>query len=102
MQTSALMKEPSAYVPLAMSLAMLLMLLGAVAWTSTIGPIGPPDGDEGALAHIFQLTMVLQAPIAMFFAIRWIPQAPKQALQVLALQASAWLAAVVPVFILER
>ena len=102
MDAETLMKQPSAYVPVAMSLSMLLMLLGAIAWTSIVGPIGPADGDEGALAHIFQFTMVMQVPIAVFFAIRWIPQAPKQALQVLAVQAAAWLAAVVPVFILEQ
>jgi hypothetical protein len=45
--------------------------------------------------------MTLQVPIGVFFAIRWLPQAPKQALQVLAVQAVAWLAAVVPVFILD-
>jgi hypothetical protein len=46
--------------------------------------------------------MALQVPIAACFAIRWIPQAPKQALRVLAVEAAAWIAAVAPVFILDR
>jgi hypothetical protein len=35
-----------------------------------------------------------------FFAIKWLPQAPRQALTVLALQAIAGLAALAPVFLL--
>jgi hypothetical protein len=56
------------------------------------------QADEGAAAHIFQLLMVVQLPIVLFFAIRWLPRFPRPALLVLALQAAAGLAALAPVF----
>ena len=58
------------------------------------------EPDEGTAAHLWQLLMAGQLPIIAFFAIRWLPQAPRSALTVLALQAAAGLAAIAPVFIL--
>jgi hypothetical protein len=57
--------------------------------------------DEGAAAHLWQLLMIAQVPIILFFAIRWLPQAPKYAFAILALQAAAALAALAPVFLLR-
>jgi hypothetical protein len=45
--------------------------------------------------------MIAQVPIILFFAIRWLPQAPKYAFAILALQAAAALAALAPVFLLR-
>jgi len=59
------------------------------------------ETDEGAAAHIWQLLMGGQAPIIAFFAIRWLPQTPRQALPILALQVGAALAAMAPVFLLH-
>jgi hypothetical protein len=56
------------------------------------------EADEGTAAHIFQLLLAGQLPIVAFFAIRWLPQSPRQALEVLLLQAAAGLAALAPVF----
>jgi hypothetical protein len=39
--------------------------------------------------------------VIVFFAIKWLPQAPKEALVVLALQIAAALAAAAPVFLLK-
>lgn len=58
------------------------------------------EPDEGTAAHIFQLLLVTQLPIVAWFAIKWPPRAPRQALQVLAPQAGAGLAALAPVFLL--
>ena len=90
------MKQPSAFLPLAMSLAALAMLLGYVA----IFGVAQHE-DERAPARIFQLLLVLQLPIVAFFAIKWLPQAPKQALRILALQAGAWITAIGAVFVIE-
>jgi hypothetical protein len=60
------------------------------------------QADEGADAHIFQVLLVLQLPIVAFFAIKWLPKAPKAALTILALQAGAGLAALATVFLLEQ
>jgi hypothetical protein len=45
--------------------------------------------------------MAGQAPVVAFFAIKWLPRAPKQALYVLALQAGVALAAMAPVYFLH-
>lgn len=89
------MKQPSAFLPLAMSLAALTLVLGHAAMFGVVH-----EADEGAAAHIFQLLMVAQIPVVAFFAIKWLPRARRQALQVLALQAGAGLAALAAVFFL--
>lgn len=50
-------------LPLLLSLAALLLLIGALAlrWAPE------PDGDEGAPAHIFQLLIVAQLPLILAF-----------------------------------
>jgi hypothetical protein len=58
------------------------------------------EADEGTAAHIWQILMAAQVPIVAFFALRWLPQAPKKALSVLALQLGAALAAIAPVYFL--
>jgi len=89
------MKQPSAFFPVAMSLTALAIVLGHVAIYGIIH-----EADEGTAAHLFQILMAGQMPIVAFFAIKWLPKAPKQALLVLALQAGAGLAAVASVFFL--
>jgi hypothetical protein len=59
------------------------------------------ESDEGTAAHLWQLLMAGQLPIMAFFAIRWLPHTPRQALPILALQVGAGLAAMAPVFFLH-
>ena len=89
------MKQPSALVPLVMSFAALALVLGHFALFGIVH-----EADEGTAAHIFQLLMVGQVPIVAFFAVKWLPRAPRQALMVLALQVGAGLAAIVSVVLL--
>lgn len=89
------LNKPSAFLPLAMSLVALAMVLGHAAIFGVVH-----EADEGTAAHIFQLLMVAQVPIVAFFAIKWLPRAPRQTLLVLALQSGAALAAIVAVFFL--
>lgn len=96
MNLLTVMKQPSAILPVAMSLAALATVLGHVAIFGVVREV-----DEGTPAHIFQLLMIAQVPVVAFFAIKWLPRAPRQALQVLALQAGAGLAALAPVFFLN-
>ena len=93
MSFSKLIKQPSAYLPMAMSLVALALVLGHIIIFGTAR-----EADEGTAAHIFQLLMVAEVPIIAFFAIKWLPRFPRQALQVMALQAAAGLAAFAPVF----
>ncbi len=90
------MKRPSAFLPVAMSFTALATVLGHVAMFGVVR-----EADEGSAAHIFQLLLVAQLPIVAFFAIKWLPRAPRQALYVLALQAAAGVAALAPVFLLK-
>ena len=79
-----------------MSLAALATVLGHVAMFGAAR-----EADEGAAAHVFQLLMIAQLPVIAFFAIKWVPRTPRGALQILALQAGAALAALTPVFLLN-
>ncbi len=96
MNWSTMLKQPSAFLPVAMSLAALAVVLGHVAMFGVVR-----EADEGAAAHIWQLLMAAQAPIVAYFAIKWLPRNPREALLILALQAGAGLAALAPVFILQ-
>ena len=92
----AILKIPSAFLPLAMSLGALATVLIYVA---IFGPA--PQADEGTAAHIWQILMAGQIPIIMFFAFKWLPRTPKQALLVLVLQGGAALMALMPVYLLK-
>jgi peptidoglycan/LPS O-acetylase OafA/YrhL len=96
MSLPTIMKRPSAYLPVAMSLAALATLLVAFA----VGGVAR-ETDEGTAAHIWQLLMGGQIPIVAYFAIKWLPQAPRPALYVLALQIGLALAALAPVYLLH-
>jgi len=89
----ALLKRPSALIPVAMSVAALATVIGYAAMFGTAR-----QADEGAAAHIWQLLMAGQVPVVAFFAIKWLPTEPRQALLVLALQVGAALAALFPVW----
>ena len=91
---NALMR-PSAFLPIAMSLAALATIGVHIAIAGTA-----PQPDEGAAAHIWQLLMAGQFPIVMFHAIRWLPISPRPALQIIAAQAAAGLAALAPIYVL--
>jgi hypothetical protein len=91
----SIMKQTSALLPLVMSLTALVMVLGSAA---VFGIVHEADEETGA--HIFQLLMAAQVPVVAFFAVKWLPRAPGEALKVLALQASAVLAAFAAVFFL--
>jgi hypothetical protein len=91
-----MLKHPSAFLPIAMSLGALATVLVSIAFHGTA-----PQADEGAAAHIWQLLMAAQAPIVIFFAIKWVREFPRQAAPVLALQVAAALAATAPVYLLH-
>ena len=95
MTTATMLKRPAAYLPLAMSSVAGLAVVYHLARFGTA-----PQADEGAAAHVWQLLMALQLPLVAFFAIKWLPAAPRAARIVLALQLVAMAAAVAPVALL--
>jgi hypothetical protein len=96
MNLGTMIKRPSALVPVAMSLAALAVVLVHILKSGVAR-----QADEGTAAHLWQLLMAAQIPIMAFFAIRWLPQSPRSALPVLALQGIAALAALAPVYLLN-
>ena len=91
---NSLIKKPSAWIPAALSLAVLaIMLINIVTF-------GPPvrQADEGTGAHLFQIWLVLEFCLILFFAVTWLPRAPRPALLILALQIVAVLVVCFPVF----
>ena len=80
-----------------MSLGAFALIVGVLA---TVGVTRPQD--ERAPARIFQLLILLQVPIVAYFALKWLPRSPRQALLVMLLQVSAAIAAVATIMWLER
>ena len=96
MKVAPIVKDPSAFLPIVMSLGALADVLVFIALH---GPA--PQPDEGAAAHIWQLLMVGQVPVIVLFVVRWVHKSPRQALAIVALQVVAALGAMLPVFLLH-
>ena len=96
MAISTLLKHPSAFVPMIMSLLALTLVLVSVALMHEAR-----EPDEGATAHLWQLLMAGQVPVVAFFALRWLPRARRPAFAVLALQMLVFLAALSPVYFFQ-
>ena len=96
MDFSTMMKRPSALLPVAMSAAALALVVGQVL---IFGVARRPD--EGTVAHLWQLLIAGQVLAVGYFAVRWLPRAPRPAVQVLVVQIVAVLAALAPVYLLR-
>jgi hypothetical protein len=70
------MKQPSALLPLAMSVAALALVLGHIAVFGVVH-----EADEGTAAHLWQLLMAGQVPVVAYFAMKWLPRARGGALR---------------------
>lgn len=90
------LRQPSAFLPVAMSLIAFALVLSQIALVGVAR-----QADEGTAAHLWQILIAAQVPIIAFFAIKYLPQKPKPAVLILALQVSAVLAACAPVFFLH-
>ncbi len=83
----SLLKKPSAWLPIAIPLAVFAIMLICIAIFGV--PVREPD--EGTAAHLFQIWLVLEVLMIAFFVVKWLPQDPKQAFVVLVLQIVATL-----------
>ena len=97
MNFATLVRQPTAIVPLLMSGGAFALIAYILA---TVGVTHPPD--EGAPARVFQLLILLQAPLVATFALKWLPRCPRPALLTLLLQIVVAFAAVATVSWLER
>jgi hypothetical protein len=87
-------RDPTAWLPIALSLAALLDVL---VFGVVLGPVAQPDGDEGTPARLFQGLMLLTAVAVVVFAVRWLPRTPREAAVIVGLQV---VAAAVPLLVL--
>src|SRR5437867_8862561 len=62
----ALLKRPSALIPIAMSVAALATVIGYAAMFGIAR-----QADEGTAAYVWQFLMAGQVPVVAFFAIKW-------------------------------
>jgi len=96
MTVGALLRRATGYLPIAMSVGALAMIVWFVAMH---GVVRQPD--EGAQAHLWQLLVAGQVPLVAYFAFTWLPRARRPALVVLTLQVAAViLLAVAPLWLL--
>jgi hypothetical protein len=86
-ENNLLLRQPSVWIPLMMSLAALILVVGHAAVFGIVH-----ETDEGAAAHIWQILMAAQLPIVAYFLLKWLPKRAKESLLVLALLAATWLA----------
>jgi hypothetical protein len=92
----SMFRNPSAAIPLGMSAGAFAMVFIHVI---SIG--ANPAADEGTTAKLFQLLLVGQAPFVAFFALKWLPKLPAEAMLVIAAQAAAALVALAPVVLFD-
>lgn len=85
-----------AWIPVAMSVSALGLVLTHIAVSGTA-----PLADEGAEAHFWQLLMAGQIPFVIYYAVKWLPRAPRPALLMLGVQLLAAVAAFLPVYLLR-
>ena len=88
-----IIRRPIAWIPIAMSLAILLMVVTTLSVAGTAR-----QADEGTAAHIFQIWLVIEVLVMAAFAVQWLPRRPTAALAVLIVQILCALAACAPVF----
>ena len=88
-----LMRKPSAWFPVILSLVALGIMIIHITMFGAVR-----EADEGTGAHLFQIWLVLELFLVAFFAVMWLPKAPKEALLILTVQIVAALAVCAPVF----
>ncbi len=88
-----LLKRPSAFLPVAISAFLLVLIAVHIARFGTLHA-----ADEGTEAHLFQILMPVQLAIIAFFAVTWLQKTPTAAARVLALQIFAAILVLAAVF----
>ena len=78
-----------------------LIVLATILIRLAMFGVPAPEADEGTGAHLFQLWIVLEVLMVAFYAIKWLPQTPKKALLILAIQIVAALLPMAIVFSLK-
>lgn len=96
---AALVRRPSAWLPIVLSMIALAMVLGYAALFGTAQ--SPQPHDEGTPARVFQLLMTATAVAIAIFAVRWLPRAPRESATIIVLQLLIAALPVVAILLLE-
>ena len=75
-------------------MSLLALAICTLGWA---GIVRDPPGDEGPLAHIYQLIMLAQIPLILIFLASAIRRGLRQKLGVLGLQIALWISALAAV-----
>jgi len=94
---NSLIKKPSAWFPLLLTASVLGMM--GLYFANIIPP--EPTGDEGIMAHSFQLWAMFEFVAILFFAFKWTPREPREAWKIIALQIALAIVPVAVVWFLE-
>jgi hypothetical protein len=92
----SMFRNASAAIPLGMSAGAFITVLIHLVSVGT-----GPEADEGTAAHLFQILLAGQAPFVAFFALKWLPRMPSEAMLVIAIQAAAAMIALAPVVLFD-
>lgn len=92
-----LLRTPSAWVPIVLSVAALALIVGFVARFGVV-----QSEDEGTAARTFQMLLLANAAAIAYFVIRWVPKDPKPAAAIAGLQVLLAVIPVVTIILLER
>jgi hypothetical protein len=90
---SSIIKQPSAWIPIALSFGVLLIMFASFALSGT----PTHQADEGTAAHLFQIWLVVEVAMIGFFGVTWLPKKPLSASLILIVQIVAVLAACAPI-----
>jgi hypothetical protein len=98
-------RAPSGWIPVILALAAIALLAGYLVTgphePNIVIENGVAREDESAAARIWQLLMLGQLPFILWFAVSWLPRDSRRALAILAIQGTVFVAAALPVFLLE-
>lgn len=97
-EEKSLFKHTTAWLPLVMSLAALLLIVGYVAF---VGVSAQPAKDEGMVARIFQLFLIGQLPIIGYFAGKYFPKNRQGSFWIIVIQIFSGLVPFATIFFLE-
>ena len=89
----SILKRPSAWIPVVVPLIFFAYIITYITFFGIVR-----NEDEGVGAHLFQFWLAIEPLMIGYFAITWLPRAPKNALVILALQIFAALAICALVF----
>lgn len=90
---NTLIRKNFAWLPIVISLLALVLVIGHVIIYGNVAS----GQDEGVVARLFQIMMLVQVFIMFLFGIKYFPKQPKETLMIICIQL---IAALMPIFLI--